>query len=124
MNKILLVEDHMPFRKSLRDVLHAHFPGAAIVEASDGEEALAQIDGHPPNVVVMDIRLPGESGLSLTKRIKDQYPQVAVIILTNYDMPEYRQAAIACKADHYFLKDKLGTELVATIASLLGGQRA
>ncbi len=124
MPKILLVEDHVPFRESLRDVLQVHFPGVAIAEAGDGPETIRQMDNPSPDVVVMDIRLPGENGLILTKRIKEQYPHVAVFILTNYDTPEYREAAQFYKADRYFLKDTLGTQLVAAIESRLSEVRA
>jgi len=53
----------------------------------------------------MDVRLPGENGLELTKKIKAQYPDIIVVIVTNYDLPEYRKAAYESKADHFISKD-------------------
>jgi len=53
----------------------------------------------------MDLRLPGENGLELTKKIKAQYPDIIVVIVTNYDVPEYRKAAFESRADHFISKD-------------------
>ncbi len=117
--KILLVEDHVSFRESLKDVLRTHFPGVQIVEAGDGQEAFRQMTDSIPDVVIMDIGLPGEKGLSLTRKIKDQHPQVTVIILTNYNLEEYREAALRYRADQYLLKDTPLSELMAVIASRL-----
>jgi DNA-binding NarL/FixJ family response regulator len=116
MKKILLVDDHEPFRKCLRGFLQTSFPDVEFAEAGSGPEAFRQIakPAHP-DVVIMDIGLPGENGLSLTRRIKERYPQICVLILTNQDLPEYRQAAARCQADGFFLKDSAGEELVAAI---------
>jgi DNA-binding NarL/FixJ family response regulator len=124
MKKILLVEDHVPFRQYLGDLLRSQFPQVEVEEATDGQETFRMMKSGLPDVVVMDIRLPGENGLTLTRRIKDQYPQVAVIILTNYDSVEYREAAMKYRADRYFLKDSIGTELMADLATRLSVQRA
>jgi len=86
-----------------------------IIEAADGAEAFQKIHGHPPNLILMDIRLPGESGLELTRRIKADYPEVTIIILTSYDLPEYREAAVQCKADYFFSKGALTTDGVFTL---------
>jgi DNA-binding NarL/FixJ family response regulator len=119
MKKILLVEDSASFRESLKGVLRANFPRVQIVEAGDGQEAFRQMTDPIPDVVIMDIGLPGENGLVLTSRIKDQHPQVAVIILTNYDLAEYREAALRSRADHYLLKTTPLSELIAAIAPRL-----
>ena len=66
----------------------------------------------------MDIRLPGENGLELTQKIKVIYPDVTVVILTSYDLPEYRQAARQSKADHFVSKDSPTSDLLALVESL------
>jgi DNA-binding NarL/FixJ family response regulator len=66
----------------------------------------------------MDIRLPGENGLDLTKKIKMIYPDVTVVILTTYDFPEYRQAARQCKADHFVSKDSPTSDFLALVESI------
>jgi DNA-binding NarL/FixJ family response regulator len=105
MKCILIVEDNVFFLQFLRRILSARFPWADILEAVNGEEALQKIKMFPPDAIFMDLRLPGENGLELTKKIKAQYPNIVVVIITNYDFPEYREAAYQSKADHFLSKD-------------------
>jgi DNA-binding NarL/FixJ family response regulator len=76
-----------------------------IVEATRGEEALEQIRNRLPDLIFIDINLSGENGLELAKKVKVQYPDIVTIILTNYDLPEYREAALQYKANHFLPKD-------------------
>ena len=115
MFKAMLVEDSSSFRQLLKNSLQDLFPSMEIIEAEDGVEAFQRIDADPPNLIFMDVRLPGENGLELTRRIKADNPNVTIIILTSYDSPEYREAAIRCKADHFFSKDALRTEEIFTL---------
>jgi len=75
-----------------------------IEEKPDGENLLNKIDSFHPKIVFMDIRLPGENGLELTKKIKKNYPDIIIIILTSHDLPEYRQAARESMADYFVPK--------------------
>ncbi len=102
--KVLIVEDSTLFRQSFKESLHNRFPSVEIHEAVDGKEALQQVEALHPNLIFMDIRLPGENGLELTKKIKARYPDITVIILTSYDFPEYREAS-SRYADYFFTKD-------------------
>jgi len=109
MNKLraLIVEDHSFFRQTLRESLQASFPGIVIEEAVNGAEALQRVNAFLPDLILMDIRLPGESGLGLTKRIKELYPDVTIFILTSYDTLECREAASRYGADRFIPKDSL-----------------
>ncbi len=107
MFRTMLVEDNPSFRRVLKDNLLDLFPSMEIIEASDGVEALQEMDRHHPDLIFMDIRLPGESGLELTAKIKGDHPGIIVIVLTSYESPEYREAAIQCKADYFFSKDAI-----------------
>ena len=89
-----------------------------VIEAADGVEAFQKIDSHPPNLIFMDIELPGENGLELTKKIKTEYPDTFIIILTSHDLPEYREAALRCKAN-YFLSKLKTDEIFKLVKSLL-----
>ena len=102
---ILIVEDNAFFLQFFRETLHSRFPSLEISEAADGEEAMQKIKAFQPEAIFMDVRLPGESGLELTKKIKAQYPDIIVVIVTNYDLPEYRKAAYESRADHFVSKD-------------------
>ena len=116
MLKTLIVEDSNAFRRTFRDGLCKRFPFMDIEEALDGAEAMQKIKTFLPALVFMDIRLPGESGLELTKRIKASHPEIAIIILTAYDLPEYREAAYNGGADAFIPKSSLN---LADIAALI-----
>lgn len=117
---ILLVEDNVTFRRVLKQSLHECFPCMTIAEAVAGEEALRKIDTLLPNLIFMGIKLPGENGLELTRKIKATHPETPIIILTSYDVLEYRQAAYESGADSFLVKGSftLG-ELITMVESLI-----
>ena len=121
MLRTLIVENNVTFRQSFRDMLHQEFPSMEILETSNGEEALRQAEAFHPELIFMDIKLPGENGLSLTKKIKAQYPRTIVIILTSYDLPEYREVAHQSKADSFITKDTSTREIFKMIRSAVFG---
>ena len=112
--RVLIVEDSILFRRLFKETLHHRFPSVEIYEAIDGEEALLQVETLRPNLIFMDIRLPGENGLELTQKIKTRNPNIIVIILTGYDLPEYREASQRY-ADYFFSKDSSTTENIFTL---------
>jgi DNA-binding NarL/FixJ family response regulator len=121
--KALIVEDSAIFRKLLKETLHSRFPSMEIFEASKGEEALQIIDTNPLDLIFMDIRLPGESGLDLTLKVKVKYPDVVVIIMTSYDTPEYREAAVQAKANYFLSKGSSSKEgILKLVESILAGK--
>lgn len=103
--EIMLVEDNGVFREAFRQELSGRCPSANVQEAATGEEAMQKINNFPPQIIFMDLRLPGENGLQLTKRIKAQFPNIRIAILTSYDFLEYQEAAFQNGADRYFVKD-------------------
>ena len=105
--RILIVEDSTVFRQLFKEGLHNRFPSAEVHEATDGGEALLQVETLLPELIFMDIRLPGENGLQLTQKIKAKYPNTTIIIVTSYDSLEYREAAIRSGGDAYIPKDSL-----------------
>ena len=118
MCKTLIVEDNATFREMIKEILHSRFPTMKIEEEPDGSELFSKMDAFHPDIVFMDIRLPGENGLELTKKIKMIYPDVTVVILTSYDLPEYRQAALQSKADHFVSKDSQTSDFLALVESI------
>ncbi len=124
MTKTLIVEDSTLYRKLLKETLQARFPSMEIIEAEDGIEAMKKISSllFPPDLIFMDIKLPGENGLELTGKIKAKYPDVVVIILTSYDSEEYREAAARVKADHFLSKGASSKDsILALVESVLSG---
>jgi DNA-binding NarL/FixJ family response regulator len=118
MIKILVVDDSASFRQSFAVHLYQRFPTVDIAEAGDAVEALETIIAAEPHLVFVDIQLPGESGLELTKKIKADWPQIVVAMLTAYDLPEYREAAQKLGAQYFFSKSAPVEELDAIIESL------
>jgi len=115
MFRTMLVEDSPSFRQLVKDNLQDQFPSMGIIEAGDGVAAFQKIDDHPPNLIFMDISLPGENGLELTKKIKANHPDITIIILTSHDSPEYREAAIRSKADFFFSKGTIANDEIFTL---------
>jgi DNA-binding NarL/FixJ family response regulator len=110
---ILIVEDNATFRSSLKDMLTTRFPTAGIREASDGDEALRKASEERPDLILMDIKLPGMNGLEVTRAIKDADAGARIIIFTSYDIPEYREAAYRSGACHYFVKGSARSDEIA-----------
>ena len=106
--KTLIVEDNAFFRGVLKEKLQALSSTMVINEAAEGCEALQKVDALRPELVFMDIRLPGENGIQLTQKIKAKYPNTKVIFLTSYDSLEYREAAIRAGGNCYIPKESLG----------------
>jgi len=104
MFKTLLVEDSFIFKELYRSSLKLQFPSMKIADARDGVEAFKRLASFHPHLIFMDIRLPGENGIELTKKIKSGHPEVVVAILTNYDFDEYREAALKNGADYFLVK--------------------
>ena len=123
MPKTLIVEDSAIFRKLLKETLHSRFPSMEISEAENGKEALQKVKAFCPDLIFMDIKLPGENGLEVTAKIKAQCPDIIVIILTAYDIPEYREAAIQAKGN-YFLSKGSATKknILELVDSILSGR--
>lgn len=111
---ILIVEDYPPYRQFFRETLHNRFPSIAIHEAMDGTEALWKVETLRPNIIFMDIRLPRENGLQLSQKIKARHPDITIIILSAYDLPEYREAS-SVYADYFFSKSSLNPRSIFSL---------
>ena len=118
--KILIVDDNPMLRETTRGILKSKFPALRVFEAADGKEDFAQIHHHLPDLILMDIRLPGENGLELTRKIKNLYPEVVVIVFTSHDLPEYRKAAFENGAEFFLSKSsRSGGRLTTVVESVL-----
>lgn len=118
---ILIVEDNDAVRTSLRELLCATFPGCSFLEAKSGEEALALASPHPPDIVMMDLVLPGMDGIEATRHMKASAPDVQVVMLTIHEGSAYRADAAAAGASAFVAKRTMHTELIPVLATLLSG---
>ncbi len=120
--RIIIVDDHEIVRLGLRTLLERHPDFEVVAEASNGREALEKIPVFNPDVVVLDIRLPGMSGVEVCQTITDNYPDTKVIILTSYAEDEMLFAAIRAGAAGYVLKQIGGDDLVSAIEAVGRGE--
>ncbi len=119
MTRILLVEDNPVFRESLKESIYYHFPAVDVEEAGSGEDALQKVSANPVQLIFMDIRLPGMNGLQATRSIRSAFPDTRVVVLTGYDLPEYREAALNSGADQFLVKESVKwKEIEALIRSV------
>jgi len=116
--KVMLVEDDDGFRSSLAGLLMSKFPSIVLGEAADGAEAMEKVESFLPQLIFMDIKLPGQSGLEVTRRLKALHPDIQVVMLTSYDFPEYREAARASGAYGFLSK---GSSTAEEIQDLVKG---
>ena len=116
---ILVVEDHPATLAGLLELLEAAFPACALVAAQEAEQALCLCASAAPHIVIMDIALPGMSGIEATRRIKAAFPGTQVVMHSSYDMRVYRDGASAAGASAFVRKSRVSSELVPVVASLL-----
>lgn len=123
MLRVLLADDHAVVRKGIYDFLSADAEVTIIAETDNGEEAWRLLEQQPPDVAVLDIRMPGLNGIDLTRRIKERLPQVRVLILTAYDDEPYVLTLLRAGADGYLLKTAQSSDLVRAVKQVAAGQR-
>lgn len=111
--QILVVDDHQVVREGLRRMLEQEADMELVGQGASGEEALLQVEMLAPDIVLMDIKMPGMDGIEVTRRLKEKYPSCNVIMLTFYD--EYLSHALEAGARGYLLKDTKREELVQAI---------
>lgn len=119
--RVLLAEDHTIVRKGLRALLEGVASIEVVGEAADGREALAQVEQSPADVVLMDLTMPGLSGLEATRQIKERFPQVRVLVLTMHADEEYIFQVLRAGASGYLVKQAAPEELVAAIHAVYQG---
>ncbi len=120
--RILLADDHNVLREGMRLMLERQ-PGLAVVaEAADGRETLDLVAEHSPDVVVMDIAMPGMNGIEATRRIIEKHPSIGIVILSMHDDESYVIRSLKAGARAYLLKDALKADLIAAIHAVAEGK--
>ena len=122
--RILLAEDHKIVREGTRQLLEQAPDLTVIGEAADGEEAVRLASELHPDVVVMDVRLPRLNGLEATRAIKQQHPDLPILILSAYDDDRYIFPLLDAGASGYLLKTAGGTDLAKAIRTVHAGETA
>lgn len=120
--RVFVVDDHALMREGLRAMLERRPSLQVVGEAGDGHEALRLIEDAAPDVVVMDIAMPGLNGIEVTRRLHARLPHVRVLALSMYDDQEYASGVLRAGASGYLLKDAVSSQLADAIAALARGE--
>ena len=121
---VLLADDHAVVRKGIREFLEEEGDISVVAEAADGQQALALAQELTPDVVVLDIQMPGRNGIDVTRALRAAGSTVAILILTAYDDDPYIMAGIQAGANGYVLKSAAPEEIVRAVRVVHAGQSA
>ena len=121
MIRVLIVDDHAIVRRGLRELLSDEFRGAAFGEASTAQQALEQISKKEWDVALLDITLPGRSGLDLLKEVKAARPRLPVLVLSVHPEDQFAVRVLKAGAEGYLTKESAPEELVNAIRKILAG---
>ncbi len=122
MLRVLIADDHAIVRKGLRDILREASQSAVVGEASNGQEALALARSQPWDVVVLDITMPGISGLAVLNKLKEEMPRLPVLMLSMHSGEHYVSGSLKAGASGYLSKESAPEELVTAIHTVMAGQ--
>lgn len=119
--KVLIADDHALFREGIRALLSGYDDFEVVGEAADGAEAIERVKERRPDIVLMDIAMPGLGGLEATLELKKLFPELKILILTQHDNREYLYRFLRAGVSGYVLKRAAGTELAAAIRAVHQG---
>jgi DNA-binding NarL/FixJ family response regulator len=122
MINLLLVDDHAVLRDGLKTIIESEDDINVIGEAVSGSDALNKVRELAPDIILMDINLPGMNGVEVTRILKQQYPHIKVLILTMHSHEEYFMSAIKEGADGYLLKDAPSDQVVEAVRTVFHGE--
>ncbi|MBV7390038.1 MULTISPECIES: response regulator transcription factor [Enterococcus] len=121
--KILIADDHAMIRNALAFLINAQKDMDVVADAADGHEVFMKVENEPVDIVLMDISMPpGENGLLTTKRLKEAFPEVKVIMLTMHDERSYVKEALGANADGFVLKAADDEKLLEAIRRVYNGE--
>lgn len=123
VHSVLLVDDHPVVRQGIARILAEEIPDLALAEAVDGVSAIAHLRARPAHLILLDLTLPGENGLSLLRRIRREFPSIPVMIVTMHPAEQFAQRALQAGAVGYVAKDSDPRELVDAVRTALAGRR-
>ena len=120
---ILIADDHAVVRRGLREILDDAIPGAAFSEAGNGDEVLRQLSKSTTALLVLDISMPGRSGVDVLRDVKHAYPRLPVIILSVHSEEQYAVRCLRAGAAAYINKESASEELAIATKKILSGGR-
>ena len=116
---VLVVDDNSFFRKTVLKFLETQFKSIKLIEANNGSDAMRLVQENVPDLIVLDINMANMSGFEVARQVKQEFPFIPIIILTNYDENEYRLAAKKTLVDAFIIKKNLVSELPGVVKELI-----
>lgn len=113
--KVLIVDDHRMFREGIRAGLARYSRFKVVGEAANAEEAIRVMQQAAPSIVILDIRMPGPSGIDLARRLRREWPEVKILVLSGYDFDQYVRALARIGIHGYLLKDSPQKDLIEAL---------
>jgi two-component system invasion response regulator UvrY len=123
MIRILLADDYTIIRKGVRQILSAEYPSAEIAEVEDGEEWTEKIKAVPWDMIIFDLPMPDGEGLEALRRVRRNFPEISILILSLYPKVPYAANAIQAGASGYLGKDAAPEELIRVVRQVLAGKQ-
>ena len=121
--RLLVAEDQSMLRDALCQLLLLQEDVEEVLQAGDGQEAIRLLETHPVDIAILDIEMPIKTGLEVLEWAKSQRPQLKVVIVTTFKRPGYFERALKAGVDAYVLKERRITDLMATLHTVLVGQK-
>lgn len=120
--RLLIADDHVVVRAGLKNLLDDVFDIDIVADAADGEEAIRLARRHRPNVVLLDVRMPGADGLAVLGQLRTELPGSAVVMFSSYDNPTYIARAVALGAAGYLVKNASRDDIIGAIRRAAAGE--
>lgn len=122
--RVLVVDDNESVRRSISQILRSQADIEVVCEAVDGADAVLKIGEHQPDVVLLDITMPGMNGLEVAETIKVEFPSVHVLIVSQHDSRGFQWAALAAGVSGYIIKSNVGRDLVPELRRIQSLRRS
>jgi two-component system response regulator NreC len=121
--KIVIADDHAIVRRGLRQLLETEDGFEVVAEAEDVESARRYVRGHSPDVLVLDLNMPGESSIEAIPKLRAEFPETQIVVLTMQNEPAYARSALGAGVLGYVLKESADAELVEAIRAAVAGEQ-
>lgn len=121
--KIVIADDHAIVRRGLRQLLEDEDDLQVVAEAADVESARRYMRGHQPDVLVLDLNMPGEPSIDAIPKLRTEFPETRIVVLTMQNEPAYARSALSAGVLGYVLKESADAELVEAIRAAMAGER-
>jgi two-component system response regulator NreC len=120
--KIVIADDHAIVRRGLRQLLETEDGFEVVAEADDVDSARRYLRGHHPHVLVLDLNMPGESSIEAIPKLREEFPETQIVVLTMQNEPAYARSALSAGVLGYVLKESADAELVEAIRAAVAGE--